>query len=132
MWKDFDAKFNGILKSLARHKDLVESRATVTQYRAYRDDMDEMKSKLEELITEQRVKKMSTVKEWLAAGRVQEEDHEGFQLVRSKYPSTGKWILGNKSIEPWMKPGGKFSYLLVQTSLPDVIGTNMLQILARP
>lgn len=102
MWKDFDTNFGGIKKSLARHKDLVECRATISQYRVYREDVADMKAKLEELVMEERAKKLAAVKEWLAVGSIQEEDHERFTEIRTMYKDTGKWILKNEHIREWM------------------------------
>jgi uncharacterized protein YhaN len=95
MWKDFETKFGGIKKSLARHKDLVERRATISQYRLYREDMAEMKTQLEDLVLEERTKKLAAVKEWLAVGSIQEEDHFKFTEIRATYKNTGKWIMKN-------------------------------------
>ena len=102
MWKDFDTKFSGILKSLARHKDLVECRASVSQYRIYREDMSEMKSKLDEMIAEERTKKLTAVKEWLAVGSIQEDDHRDYTFIRNAYRETGKWIMKHDTIKDWM------------------------------
>ncbi|KAL1608317.1 hypothetical protein SLS60_003257 [Paraconiothyrium brasiliense] len=102
MWKDFDTKFGGIKKSLARHKDLVERRATISQYRVYREDMAETKAKLDELVVEERTKKLAAVKEWFAVGSIQEEDHLRFTEIRETYKDTGKWIMKNDNIKDWM------------------------------
>ncbi|KAF1974533.1 C2H2 domain-containing protein, partial [Bimuria novae-zelandiae CBS 107.79] len=102
MWKDFDTKFSGILKRLARHKDVVECRATISQYRTYRENMAEMKAKLDEMIAEERAKKLSAVKEWLAVGSIQEEDHAKFTEIRLSYQDTGKWIMKNDNIKDWI------------------------------
>ncbi|KAJ4302641.1 hypothetical protein N0V90_001530 [Kalmusia sp. IMI 367209] len=107
MWKDFDTKFGGILKSLARHKDLVECRASVSQYRTYRENMLEMKSKLDEMIAEQRTKKLTAVKEWLAVGSIQEDDHRNYTGIRNAYKETGKWIMKNDIIKDWMDADSK-------------------------
>src|SRR6266498_3170042 len=99
MWKDFETKFDGVLKSLQRHKELIEARASLSHYRIYRDDMAEMRSKLDELIDGERGKKMRTVKEWLAVGPQQEDDHNSFRAIRKEFPSTGRWILNQESVK---------------------------------
>lgn len=108
MWKDFDTKFGGVLKSLARHKNLVECRATVSQYRAYREDMADMKAKLDDAVAEEKAKKLIAVKEWLAVGSIQEEDRAKFAEVRAVYKDTGKWLMKNDNIKDWIDTDGEY------------------------
>jgi hypothetical protein len=103
VWKDFDTKFGGILKSLGRHKDLVECSANVAQYRRYREDMLELKSGLDKTISAEKEKKKLAVKEWLAVDGQQESDHENFCQVRQECATTARWILRHGSIEHWMQ-----------------------------
>ena len=107
MWKDFETKFGGILKRLARHKDLVESRASVSQYRVYREDITEMKFKLDEIVSEQTTKKLTAVKEWLAVGSIQDEDHTKFTEIRKTYQGTTRWITKNDQIKDWIDSDGE-------------------------
>lgn len=107
MWKNFETKFNGILKSLARHKDLVECRASVEQYRRYRQDMSDIKLKLDTLIAEERSRKCEVVKEWLAVGFQSKEDHDAFCKIRQSYPSTGRWVLNHETIKDWLYADSK-------------------------
>ncbi|CAI6333480.1 unnamed protein product [Periconia digitata] len=102
MWKDFGTRFDGILKSLRRHKELVESRATIAQYRRYKEDVTELKKKIEELILQERMKKMKAVKEWLAVGSRPQQDHAGFQRIRAEFPSTGRWISKHEYFKEWL------------------------------
>jgi Sec-independent protein translocase protein TatA len=118
MWKDFDTKFSGILKSLGRHKDLVECRATVSQYRRYQEDMTELKSKLEETISAEKEKKKLAVKEWLAVDGQWERDHESFCQVRKECPTTAKWILKHDSVEHWMQIDAPDTPVLWMNAIP--------------
>lgn len=102
MWKDFETKFGGVLKSLQRHKDLIEQRASLAQYRKYREDMDLLKAKLMKDVGEEQDKKMRTVREWLSAGDQQEVDHNNFCGIRKEFPTTGSWILKDDSIRDWL------------------------------
>jgi hypothetical protein len=102
MWKDFNSQFDGILRSLRRHKELIESRANLAQYRRYQEDMRDLKDKLGELVEVERNKKALLVKEWLATGSQAQIDHENFLAVRQHYPNTGRWILKNESILNWI------------------------------
>lgn len=104
MWKDFGTKFNGILKSLSRHKDLVECRATLSQYQLYRTDTAIFKAKLDAMIDQEQQKKLSTVKEWLAVGAQPQKDQNSFSQVRSEYNTTARWILKQEAIVPSLEP----------------------------
>jgi hypothetical protein len=102
MWKDFDTEFNGIIKSLRRHKELVECRANLTQYRRYQEDMVEVKAKLKQQVEEEKLKKLMAVKEWLAVGQYPAEDHVRFRKTRSDYATTARWILKHEFIKHWI------------------------------
>jgi hypothetical protein len=102
MWKDFNTKFGGILKSLSRHKDLVECRAGIAQYRMYQDDIAELKAKLDETIAKEQAKKMMVVKDWLAVGEQQQKDHENFVRIRKECATTARWVLQHETIKHWM------------------------------
>jgi hypothetical protein len=118
MWKDFGTKFSGILKSLARHKSLVESRASLAQYRTYREDIADMQSKLDVLIEEEHDKKMKAVKEWLAVGSQPQQDHDAYRDIRKEFPSTGRWIRKHESIKDWMNADSLPTPLLWLTGMP--------------
>lgn len=131
MWKDFDTKFGGILKSLGRHKSLVECRGTLAHYQRYREDMTELKSKINEMIDEEQTKKMLAVKEWLAVGQQPQQDHDTFSRVRRQYTTTTRWILNNELVKKWMGPDVPDSPVLwihgKQPSLNSMALTNLLR-----
>jgi hypothetical protein len=102
MWKDFNTKFGGILKSLGRHKDLVECRATISQYWRYQEDIADLKAKLDETIAKEQAKKMMVVKDWLAVGEQQQKDHVIFSGVRKECVTTARWVLQHEIIKHWM------------------------------
>lgn len=102
MWKDFGTRFGGILKSLGRHKDLVEIRASLAQYRRYQEDMVDLKSKLDHTIAQEQAKKKMVMKEWLAVGQQPQDDQETFRQIRTECATTAQWILKHESIERWI------------------------------
>ncbi|KAL5380194.1 hypothetical protein DPSP01_007994 [Paraphaeosphaeria sporulosa] len=118
MWKDFETKFGGIKKSLARHKDLVERRATISQYRLYQLDIVEMRNRLDELVLEERGKKLAAVREWFAVGSIQEEDHTSFNEIRATYKDTAKWIVKNEKIKDWMHADNPTTPIVWLTGMP--------------
>ncbi|KAF2474163.1 C2H2 domain-containing protein [Lindgomyces ingoldianus] len=118
MWNDFGTKFNGILKSLGRHKRLIETRAHLIHFRQYQEDIEEMNTKLDLLVAEEQNKKTKAVKEWIAAGSQAKLDHEKFCEVRSSYPTTGLWILRNEYIKNWMDAEVPTTPLAWMTGMP--------------
>jgi hypothetical protein len=105
MWKDFNTKFGGILKNLSRHKDLVECRAGIAQYRRYQEEITDLNAMLDETIAREQTKKMMVVKDWLAAGEQQQKDNDSFAGVRNDCATTAQWILQHEIIKHWMDAG---------------------------
>jgi hypothetical protein len=118
MWKDFNTKFEGILKSLRRHKELVESRASLTQYHIYREDMTDIKAKVEKLVDEERENKIKSVKDWLNEDPSPESDHDAYRLVKGEYPGTGDWIAESEAIKHWLDADVPSTPLLWMTGIP--------------
>jgi hypothetical protein len=101
MWKSYDTEFQGTLQSLRRHKELVERRASVIQYRIYRDDMETLKAKLADQVEAEKLKKLVVIREWLAVGQQPIDDHAEYMKVRQKYSATAKWILDRDAVKQW-------------------------------
>lgn len=118
MWKNFDTEFVGILKSLRRHKELVECRANLTQYRRYKEDMIELTARLDQQVAEEKLKKLVAVKAWLAVGQQPEEDHIRFKQTRDDYSTTAKWILDHEYVKHWMEADLPSSPLLWMHGIP--------------
>ncbi|CAN9394852.1 unnamed protein product [Alternaria alternata] len=102
MWKNFHTKFDGILSSLRRHKDIVECRANLAQYRMYQDDVAAFKAKLEENVVREETKNLMVVKEWLSVGELPQLDHASYCKVRADYATTTKWISQHKTVKHWI------------------------------
>jgi hypothetical protein len=118
MWKDFDTEFGGILKSLRRHKELVECRASLAQYGRYKEDMLELMTKLNKQVEEEKLKKLMAVKEWLAVGQQPEQDHVRFQKTRNDYSRTALWILDHEYVKHWMEADIPTTPLLWMHGIP--------------
>ncbi|RYN46116.1 hypothetical protein AA0118_g12682 [Alternaria tenuissima] len=102
MWKNFHTKFDGILSSLRRHKDIVECRANLVQYRLYQDDVASFKAKLEENVVREETKNLMIVKEWLSVGELPQLDHASYCKIRADYATTTKWISQHKTVKHWI------------------------------
>ncbi|RYN73552.1 hypothetical protein AA0120_g12593 [Alternaria tenuissima] len=102
MWKNFHTKFDGILSSLRRHKDIVECRANLVQYRLYQDDVAGFKAKLEENVVREETKNLMIVKEWLSVGELPQLDHGSYCKIRADYATTTKWISQHRTVKHWI------------------------------
>jgi hypothetical protein len=126
MWKSYDTEFQGTLQSLRRHKELVERRASVTQYRRYKDDMELLKAKLADQVEAEKLKKLVVIREWLAVGQQPIDDHAEHVEVRQRYAATAKWILDRDTVKQWTEdanPASPCMFLLC--SFTDFQPTNM-------
>jgi hypothetical protein len=101
MWKNYDTEFKGTLQRLRRHKDLVEQRASIAQYRRHEEDMLLLQKKLDAQIKVEQEKKLIVVKEWLAVGQQTIDEHEGYREIRKQYSATAQWILDDTSVKQW-------------------------------
>jgi small nuclear ribonucleoprotein (snRNP)-like protein len=101
MWKSYDTEFQGILQSLEQHKNLVERRASVDQYRRHREDMQALKAKIDDQVAAEKLKKLVLIREWLAVGSQPSDDHTGYQEIRKSYSTTARWILERDAIKEW-------------------------------
>jgi hypothetical protein len=90
------------LSSLRRHKDVVECRANLAQYRNYQDDVAKLKAQLEESIVKEETKDLMIVKEWLSVGELPRLDHVTYCKIRADYSNTTKWILQKKPVKHWI------------------------------
>lgn len=80
--------------------------------------MTELKSKIDAMVENEKVKKIKSVKEWLATGSQAQQDHEEFLAVRKEYPSTGRWILKHESITNWMDADVPTTPITWMTGIP--------------
>lgn len=118
MWKNFGTQFDGILNSLGRHKELVESRGTLAQYRRYKDDMEDLKRRLDDLLDAEQEKKKKAVKEWLSAGKQLQEEHAAFSTIRDEFATTTRWIMGNEHVKHWINVDDPDSPILWVHGIP--------------
>ncbi|RAR00183.1 C2H2 domain-containing protein [Stemphylium lycopersici] len=139
MWKNFDSKFSGILKSMSRHKSFVEANATIVQYRLYQADtadttrkfdetlaqhrlyqadIADMKQKLDETLANEHEKKLRAVKEWLAVGSQPQIEHDRYRQIRKHHASTAQWILQNGVIKHWRESDVPKSPILWMHGIP--------------
>jgi hypothetical protein len=102
-WKDFQESFKPILNDLLRHRELIESTASLEQIQESRDARAQFQASFAALETEQNHKKILAVVNWLSAADSY-VDHEAFVVTRLEIPDTGQWILDESKIKNWLDP----------------------------
>jgi len=100
IWKDFNSRFEHILRDLRRHKELIESQATALHFQQYQADRQIIFEKFELLEIAETKRKYSAVLQWFA-GADSLLDHEDTCKVRHEFPTTGHWILKHSKYSTW-------------------------------
>ncbi|KAL5121669.1 hypothetical protein ACEQ8H_000355 [Pleosporales sp. CAS-2024a] len=125
MWKNFDTEFKGILASLKRHKELVEQYTSIAHYtdsaahyRQHQIDMDLLHKQWEQRVEEDRLKRLVTVREWLAVSPQSKGDHDEHRKTRKEFPTTATWIYRHEYIKDWLKADLPASPLLWMHGIP--------------
>lgn len=116
-WKSFDGRFQGILESLRRHRDLIDKEANalnIAENRPFRREvMDEFEmiqkwrnKSLEDMETQERERLGSQMREavaWLGASPYQEDIFE--RHLRASKTTKCKWIFQNAHMSLWLREG---------------------------
>lgn len=131
VWSDFKTRFNSILESLRRHKELIRSKAAALHYEQYQHDSQEtmrhiqqyeqdreiMIEKLEILEAAESSRKYNEVIEWIA-GAPTHLDHEAFCAAREDYKGSGDWILKQEKVQNWREEDIPVSSILWLNGIP--------------
>jgi hypothetical protein len=123
-WKDFDARFKGTLESLRRHKDLIESQATVIHFQQYQADTRKFMQQLDNQEKIERERKYLRSLEWIS-GAQSKLDHESFCDTRKEFPGSGKWILTQEDIQNWKDEDIPMTSALWLNGIPGAGKTNL-------
>jgi hypothetical protein len=92
------------LNDLVRHRELIESTASLERIQESRDAQLQFQASFAALEQEQTHTRTLTVISWLSAADP-DEDQTTFSSTRNKnIPNTGRWILDVPSIQAWLDP----------------------------
>jgi hypothetical protein len=127
VWKDFKTRFQHILDGLQRHRELIESQATLLHIRLYQSDRLTLLYRLDRLEEEERQKKYVAVMEWVSGAQTK-LDHDSACDTRSECPESGRWILKNPDLENWKDASTPVSSILWLNGIP---GAGMLTLLLK-
>jgi len=132
VWKNFGTKFTNILDALRRHKQLIESQASllhfqqcqhdshatlllIQQYQRSRSELFNKLQKQEEAESQRKYREVIT---WIAAADTTIQDHESFCATRREYPGSGEWILKHEKVQNWKQADNPVSSILWLNGIP--------------
>ncbi|KAE9372535.1 hypothetical protein N431DRAFT_536388 [Stipitochalara longipes BDJ] len=102
-WKNFQESFKPVLNDLVRHRELIESTASLEQIQEARDAQLRSEAAFAAFELEQNHMKRIAVINWLSAADA-DDDQVAFSAARQDIPDTGRWILDQPNIKTWLDP----------------------------
>jgi hypothetical protein len=99
-WKSFGTRFKAILDGLKRHKDLIESEASLKEIEAAREAREAAETRFAEREKHDTRQKHMATAAWLA-GASSRLDQEEAEAVRAEYPQSGRWLLERPPVKAW-------------------------------
>ena len=121
LWKDFGARFDGIINSLKEHRDFVDIEATsldIVEARESRkrlqDDIRERRKReldtLEENETNARIFRLQHSIAWLSCDeKLQETEYE--RILNKRHDGTCEWVVNNLNLKSWIKDDARHQSL---------------------
>ena len=115
-WKNFETRFQSILDSLNRHKDLIESEtSTLTLFEAQRT-RELAEGHLQDLEQTEKRKQLSVVLEKLEAPKYQ-TDHQ--TALEDRYDSrSGNWVFKDDTFLDWIEARSSLDPVLYINGIP--------------
>lgn len=124
LWKTFQIEFDGILRDMAAHKQLIESQVAVTNLKEslktqllVQATLDGQRQEEKLRSEEEKCRRRGYVYKWLAAANF-EADQEAHLSIRQAYPGTGKWLLKDPRFSSWFNSLSCDTHLLWLTGIP--------------
>ncbi len=102
-WKTFNTNFQCILSNLSRHKNLIESQASLAEYEQAKLARLAAQNSFEQTAKGEKSRRLTAVIEKVHPPNIL-NDHEQAVEVRQEYPETGRWILRSDQLKRWMDP----------------------------
>jgi hypothetical protein len=100
LWKDFNSRFQKILRNLERHRNLMEFEVSLMEIENAQMARDEVEQRFKEQRDNERRRRMISVVEWLAPVDTN-SDLDRCAEVRRQYPGTADWILTERTVKAW-------------------------------
>lgn len=116
-WKDFKTRFQHILNDLCRHKQLVESRASLIEYQAAQAERAHARNSFAILEEAERKNRHLAVVNWLSATDAV-LDQEASTAMRSEDLTAGQWFFEEPMMKAWIDPAKSTLPLLWMNGIP--------------
>ena len=120
-WKTFKTKFSCLLENLHRHRRLVESQANLAQFEELFQELQRARinseAEFQSLKDGEKSHQLNTVQTWLSAASTN-VDQETYASKRKKYPTSGRWLLGDSRMRAWLDPEACATPLLWVNGIP--------------
>ncbi|KAF2102281.1 hypothetical protein NA57DRAFT_35425 [Rhizodiscina lignyota] len=102
-WKTYKSRFSSVISNMARHKELIESHASVAQIQESREARLDEEARFETHLRNENLHRRHVVSDWLKAADIEADQYEHCKL-RAGYPKTGRWLLENEIFAHWFHP----------------------------
>jgi hypothetical protein len=102
-WKGFTLKLNGIKENMARHRRLIESRASLMQYEEVRKIRQQEEEETERTRQTDKRRRHQEVMQWLSPF-IPDDLQESYRAIRAICPDAGRWILETPKVQDWLSP----------------------------
>ena len=102
-WKNFGARFNGILQNLVRNRDLVDREAASFEILEAKQNRRKLMEDIEKREKETRDWHLREVFAWLDLdGRDREQDDLLDRYVNNREEGTCEWVLEHPIVQTWL------------------------------
>ena len=122
-WKTFNTKFRCILSNLSRHKNLIESQASLAEFEQSQLARLAAQNSFEQIAKGEKSRRLMAVIEKIHPPNSL-NDHEQAVEIRQEHPDTGRWILEVGQLKRWMDPLATDVLILWVNGIP---GAGMLK-----
>ncbi|KAK2606195.1 hypothetical protein QQS21_003366 [Conoideocrella luteorostrata] len=102
-WGIHKSRLHDITSSIARHRSLIESKASMPQIQESNILQQREHHQREEELDTERLGRLQAVNKWLKPTDV-ETDQVCYSRIRSECPGSGRWLLKKTSFQEWFDP----------------------------
>jgi hypothetical protein len=102
-WTTHRHKFSGIITHLYRHRDLLQSHASLEQIKAFQEARRLEDARWAAELQNQSMTRLRAVTVWLKPASMSDALYRNLKK-RTNCPSTGRWLFENSSFKDWFDP----------------------------
>lgn len=102
-WKGFSSEIDMVKDNLARHRRLIETRASLVEFETVQNLRTQSETNFRELKLAEDRRRKTSVFQWLSSPNVQ-ISHERCLEARTWNPKSCHWILADNRFQDWLDP----------------------------